>query len=293
MRKLTVGRIFLHIILVLLSLTFIIPILLMVSISLSSESDIMKFGFQLIPKKIDLSAYKLAFANPKQILQSYKVTFLFSILSVIGGIFVQTAMGYSLSRTSFKPKKFTLKYLLVTMLFNGGLVPTYILTTKYLGLGNSFWVYIIPSLFLTWNVFLYKTFFQGIPVELIEASKIDGVSEYQIYFKIILPLSTPIIATLGFTALVGKWNDWNTTLLYIREPGLYSLQYLLQRILREAEYLKKLAESGEAVLINQENAPSENLKYAMAILAAGPMLVVFPFFQRFFAKGMVVGSVKG
>ena len=121
----------------------------------------------------------------------------------------------------------------------------------------------------------------------------DGASEYSIYFRIVLPLSTPILATLGFTALVAKWNDWNTTLLYVRESKLYSLQYLLQKILRETEYLKSLSNTAEGALMDSDKLPSDTLKYAMAVLAAGPMLIVFPFFQKYFAKGMVVGSVKG
>ena len=293
MKKISVPRIILHIILIAMSLTYILPLILMVSISISSQSDISEFGYMLIPKRIDWQAYRLAFSNPQQIIQSYKITILFSVIATAGGMAVQSAMAYPLARSCYKLKNFTLKYLLITMLFNGGLVPSYILTTKYLHLGNSFWVYVIPSLFSAWNVILYKTFFQNLPDGLIEAAKIDGASEYSIYFRIVLPLSTPILATLGFTALVAKWNDWNTTLLYIRESNLYSLQYLLQKILRETEYLKSLSNTAEGALMGSDNLPSDTLKYAMAVLAAGPMLVIFPFFQKYFAKGMVVGSVKG
>lgn len=293
MKKISVSRIILHIILITMSLTYILPLILMVSISISSQSDIAEFGYKLIPKHIDWQAYKLALENPQQIIQSYKITILFSVLATALGMAVQSAMAYPLARNCYRLKGFTLKYLLITMLFSGGLVPTYILTTKYLHLGNSFWVYIIPSLFSAWNVILYKTFFQNLPDGLIEAAKIDGASEYSIYFRIVLPLSTPILATLGFTALVAKWNDWNTTLLYVRESKLYSLQYLLQKILRETEYLKSLSNTAEGALMDSDNLPSDTLKYAMAVLAAGPMLIVFPFFQKYFAKGMVVGSVKG
>ncbi len=294
MKKINIPRIILHIILIALSLTYILPLVLMISISVSSESDIGMYGYRFIPANIDFEAYKLAFANPQQMIQSYKITFLFSIVSTLGGMLIQSLMAYPLARSCYKLKKFTLRYLLVTMLFNGGLVPTYILITKYLHLGNSFWVYVIPSLFTAWNVILYKTFFQNLPSGLIEAAKIDGASEYAIFFKMVLPLSTPILATLGFTALVAKWNDWNTSLLYIRDAKLYSLQYMLQRILREAEYLKSLESDGaSSALMDASERPVETLKYAMAVIAAGPMLVIFPLFQKYFAKGMVVGSVKG
>ena len=182
------------------------------------------------------------------------------------------------------------------MLFNGGLVPNYILNTQYLHLNDTIWIYILPSLVGAWNIFIFKSFFQGLPDGLVEAAKIDGAREFQIYFKMIIPLSTPVIATIGFMGLVGKWNDWNTALLYIRKPELYSLQYLLQKILREAEYLKNLRESNAAaaaMLGGDEALPAESMRYAMAMLAAGPMLIVFPFFQKYFSKGMVVGSIKG
>ncbi len=128
---------------------------------------------------------------------------------------------------------------------------------------------------------------------MVEAAKIDGAKEIQIFFRIIFPLSTPVLASLGFMYLVGKWNDWNTALLYIREPKLYSLQYLLQRILREAEFVKGLQETNSSGLITTDILPTESMRYAMAILAAGPMLIVFPFFQKYFARGLTVGSVKG
>lgn len=293
MKRISIGRILLHIFLILLSLTYILPLILMVSISFSSESAIKEFGYTLLPKVFSLDAYKLCFRNPYQLLQSYKVTIAFSMLGTVLATLVQSLMAYPLSRRSFKLRGIITKYIFVTMLFSGGLVPAYILNTKYLHLGNSFWIYILPGLTSAWNVIVFRTFFQGLPDGLVEAAKIDGAKEIMIFFRIILPLSTPVIASLGFMMLVGKWNDWNTSLLYIRDSKLYSLQYLLQRILREAEYVKNLQMSGEATLISDKDLPTETMRYAMAMLAAGPMLVVFPYFQKYFAKGMVVGAVKG
>lgn len=293
MKKITVGRILLHIFLIILSLTYILPLVLMISISFSSEGAIKEFGYTIIPKVFSLDAYKMCFANPQQLLQSYKVTIAFSLLGTFLATLVQSLMAYPLSRKCFKFRGIITKYIFVTMLFSGGLVPSYILNTKYLHFGNTFWIYILPGLTSAWNVIVFRTFFQGLPDGLVEAAKIDGAKEIMIFFKIILPLSTPVIASLGFMTLVGKWNDWNTTLLYIRDSKLYSLQYLLQRILREAEYVKNLQLSGESTMLSDKDLPTETMRYAMAMLAAGPMLVVFPFFQKYFAKGMVVGAVKG
>ncbi len=295
MKKMTLGRVILHVFLIALSLTYILPIILMLMISITAESAIEMNGYSLFPQAFSLNAYKQAFANPAQMLNSYKTTAIFSITTVILSLFVQTMMAYPLTRPIFKAKKFIIKYLFITMLFSGGLVPHYILNTQYLHLNDTIWIYIIPALNGAWGVFLYKTFFMGLPDGLVEAAKIDGAREFQIYFKMILPLSAPILATQGFMGLVGKWNDWNTALLYIRKPELYSLQYLLQKILKEAEYVKNLQENNAlaASLIDTDELPAESMKYAMAMLAAGPMLVVFPFFQKYFTKGMIVGSVKG
>lgn len=291
-KKITAGTVILHILLVLVSLTYIYPILLMLSISFSSETSIASDGYKLIPNAWSLDAYKMAFQNPTQIMNSYKVTIAYSVLGTFLSVFVQTLMAYPLSRSSYTRKKQLTVFLMITMFFGGGLVPSYILNTQYLHLGNSFWIYIFPSLMSAWNVILFKTFFQGLPVELVEASKLDGASEFRIYFQIILPLSTPIIACIAFTTLLGKWNDWNTSLLYIRNSNLYSLQYLLQRIINEADYITQMQGTAIESLVGKD-MPKETLKYATAIIAAGPMMVIFPFFQKYFAEGLVVGSVKG
>lgn len=291
--KINLGRIILHLFLTTISLTYILPLILMISISVSSERSIIEYGYSFIPKVFSVDAYRQAFANPQQIIDSYKVTAIFSIIATILAMLVQSLMAYPLSRANFRAKKFLTTYLFITMLFSGGLVPSYILNTQYLHLQDTIWIYILPCLTSAWNVIIFRTFFQGLPEGLVEAAKIDGAKEIQIFFRIIFPLSTPVLASLGFMYLVGKWNDWNTALLYIREPKLYSLQYLLQRILREAEFVKGLQETNSAGLITTDMLPTESMRYAMAILAAGPMLIVFPFFQKYFARGLTVGSVKG
>ncbi len=293
MKKVSVLTIILHIILILLSLSCIVPILFLVSISLSSEQSIVQYGYTFIPKSFSVEAYKIAFANPTEIFNAYKVTAAFSIIGVILSLIVQSMVAYPLSKANYKFKKITTIYIFITMLFSGGLVPCYIINTQYLHLNDNFLIYILPGLVSAWNIIVIRTFFQGLPAGLCEAAKIDGASEYRIYLQIILPLSKPVLATIGFMTLLGKWNDWNTSLIYIRNPELYSLQYLLQRILREAEYVKKVADTTSAAFINTEDLPVETYKYAMCILASGPMLVVFPFFQKYFTKGLTIGAVKG
>ncbi len=286
-----IGQVILHIIFIVMCLTYILPFLLLIAISFTDEAAIREFGYSLIPSKLSLEGYKLVFANPQQILNSYKTTIIFSLSNTLLMVIVTTMTAYPLSRSNFKFKKQLTWYIFITMLFGGGLVPHYIVNTQMLHLDNTIWIYIIPGWVGAWNVIIVRTFFQGIPEALAESAKIDGASEFYTFLRIMIPLSTPVMATIGFLHLIGKWNDWNTSLLYIKDPELYSLQYLLQRILREAEFVTQMVEEG-SMDANYE-VPKESVRYATAILAAGPMLVIFPFFQKYFTKGMTIGAVKG
>ncbi len=289
-QPITKGQIILNAIFILLCATYIIPLILLVSISISSESAITQYGYTIFPKEIGFDGYKTIFKNPYQLLQSYKVTIIFSFASTILSLLVMSLYAYPLSRRSYSFRKAATWYIFFTMLFGGGLVPSYIINTKWFHLGNTIWIYILPGLMSAWNIIIMRTFFQGLPDGLVEAAKIDGASEFLVYCRIILPLSTPVLASLGFMHLIGSWNNWNTSLIYIHDKDLYSLQYLLQKILREADFIKQMAEKGQETGIE---APIETMRYAMAILAAGPMMFVFPFFQKYFAAGLTIGSIKG
>ncbi len=286
------GQTILHVFFICLCLAYILPFILLISISISSEAAIKEYGYTLFPKVLDFAAYKQIFRNPDTMINAYKTTIIFSLATTVLAIIVTALAAYPLSRKNCKFRKQFSFFLFFTMLFSGGLVPSYLINTRFLHLDDTIWIYILPSIISAWNVIVVRTFFQGLPNELVEASKIDGLSEIQILFKIIIPLSTPVLATIGFMTLLGKWNDWNTTLIYINDAKLYSLQYMLQKILNEAEFLKQVSTDGMGLLDNVE-APTESLRYAMAMVAAGPMLVIFPFFQKYFSQGLLVGSVKG
>lgn len=281
-----------HIFFILFSLSFIIPMLLVVSASLTNEDALMK-GYSLIPLQFDTAAYKLAFEDTNQLVNSYIVTIIESFIGTFLSTIIMALCAYPLSRPNFRLRKVLTYLIFFTMLFGGGLIPSYILNTKYLHLGNSVWIYIIPGLASAWNIIIFRTFFQGLPESLVEAAKIDGASELRIFFRIIIPLSTPVLATLSFFGLLDRWNDWYTALIYIRDTKLYSLQYLLQRLLMDAEFLKSMQQQGISIGEEALKAPTETFKFAMCVLAAGPMMVIFPFFQKYFAKGLLVGSVKG
>lgn len=287
------GQFFLHAALILISVTYILPLMLVVSASFTSEAALLRGGFGLLPRDFTLETYKIIFKDASQILNSYKTTAIFSIGGTSLSIVVMSMMAYPLTRHEFKLRKVVNFMVLFTMLFSGGLAPSYIINTRYFHLGNSIWVYILPGVVSAYNLFVIKAGYKSIPEEMIEAARIDGASEFYICFKIMIPLAKATLATVAFLILVAKWNDWYTTSVYIQNPQLYSLQYLLQRILNEAQYMKQMAMEGMAIINLNDVLPSESLRYAIAIVAAGPMLVVFPLFQKYFVKGMTIGAVKG
>lgn len=286
-----VGQIGLNLFFVITCACYLLPLLLIISVSFSDEESI-ALGFSLIPRAFSLDAYRLAFRNPQQLLNSYKVTILFTVIGCALSTFIMCLMAYALSRPTYKFRNFFSFMAFFTMLFSGGLVPSYILNTRYLHLNNTLWIYILPSVMSAWNLIVLRTNFQKIPLALIESAKIDGASEYYICFRIVFPLSVPAIATIAFFYFVGKWNDWNTAVIYIQDTKLYSLQYLLQRILREAEFMEQMVKE-QSMEASEVKLPTESFRFAMALLAAGPVLAVFPFFQKYFSKGLTVGSVKG
>ncbi len=290
-KKIKVSTIVLHTILILMCIITLYPLLLCLGVSFSNEQDILNNGYKLIPEHFDLSGYKYVFANPKSVLDAYKVTLIFSITGTIGMLFCNSMMAYPLSRKNFRFRTGLNFYFYFTCLFGGGLVPTYILYTQYLHMADTIWVYIIPGLVSAWTIFYVRASFQAIPEEMIESAVLDGAGEWRILLTFMIPLSKPVLATMALGTFLGKWNDWMTSMLYINErTDLISLQYLLQRIMLN---MKLLQQENVASMVDASTLPSETARMAMMFVVAGPALVVFPFFQKYFVKGMVVGSVKG
>lgn len=285
------GQLILHAVFIIMSLMYIIPFALVIAVSFTDETSLVRDGYHLIPQVFSTSAYQMIFKDPTQILNSYRTTIIFTAISTFLAVLAMGIMAYPMSRPNYKHNRFVSLYVLFTMLFSAGMVPSYLLIVRYLHLNNTMWVYILPGLVSAYNLIVIRTNYKSLPNELIEAAKIDGAGEMYICFKIVMPLCKPVLASIGFLFLVGKWNDWMTSMLYITKPQMYSLQYMLQKILNEAQFMKQLASSG--MLNSAEVFPTESYRYAMAIVAAGPVLCVFPFFQKYFAKGMTLGGVKG
>lgn len=271
----------------------LIPMITVISISISSEDDIMKYGYQIIPKHIDFLSYEYIFAYPKQILNAYGVTFFVTIGGTILALLINSMAAYALSRKQFEYRNPLAFLIFFTTMFSGGLIPWYILITNYLHLSNTIWVMIIPSLASPWNMFLLRTNFKAIPDSIIESAKIDGANEMYIYYKLILPLSKPALATIGLFFSLGFWNDWWLCLLFIDKSGLFNLQYILYRMMANITYLTSQMPLNLGFVADTSQIPNESARMATVILAAGPMLFVFTFFQKYFVQGLTVGSIKG
>lgn len=277
---------------ILLALFCVVPILYILSASLSDEIQLTKEGYSLLPRGFSLEAYKYILESPKPIINAYGVTILVTLGGTAVSLLVTTMLAYVIARKDFKIGRVFAFMIFFSMLFNGGLVPTYIMLTKYYHLKDTIWALIFPYIIMPWHVFLMKGFLADIPTSLIEAAKIDGAGEVKTFFKIIVPISKPALATVGLFIAFTYWNDWYQSMLYIDSPDINSLQFYLYRIMNNIQYLGTSMQAGN-ISIDIASLPSETARMALCILAAGPMLVVFPFFQKYFVKGLTVGAVKG
>lgn len=268
----------------------IIPFLYVLGTSFTSEISIAEYGIRIIPKSFSLAAYQMLFEG-KQIWISYGVTIFVTVIGTTLSLIFSAMMAYPLSTGRLKIANKVNFYVYFTMLFSGGLVPSYLLISKYLGMSNTIWVLIIPGLISPWNMFLLRNFFSSIPKSLAESARIDGASEMTILFKVILPVAKPALATIGLFYALGYWNAWFNALLYISDSNLYPLQFLIMRVMKNIEAIREAARQG--VSISTANLPDITMKMATAIVTIGPVVVFYPFVQKYFTSGIMVGSVKG
>ena len=274
------------------ALACIIPFYLIVVGSFTAESTIVTKGYSFIiaAKDFSTAAYQMAFKSPQTILGAYGITIFVTVVGTVLSIFITSMTGYVLARNDFPWKNGFSFFFFFTTLFNGGLVPYYLLCTKYLGFTNRLYSLILPGMFSVWNVIIAKSFMKGIPFEMVEAAKIDGAGDFYIYYKVILPMAKPLIATLTLFVALAYWNDWYNCMLFMSTGDQWNLQYTLQNILNSSEALKRIA-----VLTGMQvgQLPSEGLKLAMTVIATGPIVLLYPFLQKYFVKGLTLGAVKG
>lgn len=278
-----------HLVLIILSLLCLVPFIMVLSVSLTSETAIQANGYRLMPSEFSLEAYRYIFRNPTEVVSAYSTTIFITVVGTLVGLLVMAMMAYPMSRKDFKLKNGLSFYVYFTMLFSGGLVPTYILVTRYLGLKDNILALMLPILLNGWNIMLLRMFMTSIPDSLIEAASIEGAGEFRIFFLIVLPLSKVGLVTVALFQALSFWNEWYQAMLYIDHGDITTLQYMLYRVLNKVNLAKEYG----AVVETTEKLPSENLRMALCVVAAGPMMLVFPFFQKYFSKGIVVGGVKG
>ena len=286
------AKLVMHLVLAIACLLCLIPMLLTVAISFTSEREIVFYGYRLIPREFSLRAYEIIFERPTALINAYWVTIRVTVLGTVLGTFFMAMAAFSLSRKDFSWRGPIVFFFLFTMLFDAGIVPTYMLITQYLRMQNTLLVLFLPLMITAWHTILLITYMRQLPFELIECAKVEGAGEFYIFLRIALPLSKPAIATISLLLALQLWNEWFYALLFITRRNLVPLQYWMQRVMRDIQFLLQ-HEAQMAGGIDLSQLPTETTRMAMAVLAAGPMMFIFPFFQRYFARGLQVGSIKG
>ncbi len=293
--RVTVGQVILAIILIICTLFAFLPVELTFVAAFTDEKSIAVNGFRFWPKDWSLAGMSAVLKYGKQLAQSYFVTIFVTVVGTFMGLLFMSMFAYSISRKEFRLARFLSIYLLIPMLFNGGTLSGYIIFTSYYGLKDSLWLLILPLCVSTMNVIILRTYIvNSIPGELMEAAKIDGAGEYRTFFQITLPLLKPSLAAVGFMMATAYWNDWQNALLYIDSDPKKPLQLLLINIQKSIEFLLNNANvPASARAAMGGTIPQYSSTMATVLVVIGPIMVVYPFFQKYFIKGLTVGSVKG
>jgi len=276
----------------------VLPILLIVMISISDERMILDYGYRFIPKVFSIAAYEFLLKDFTLVGRAYSVTIVVTLIGTVANVIINSLYAYVISRRDFPYRRFFSMIVLFTLLFSGGIAPFYYVYVNLLHVKNTLFALILPGLNLGFNVFIVRTFFtQNVPVEVIESSRIDGASELRTFFQIVIPMSLPILATIALFSSIYYWNDFFNSLLFIDKGNLFSLQFTMQRSLMNLEFLKtNLSRIGGAsanVLESIAEIPSEGVRMAMVVVGIGPIVLAYPYLQRYFVKGLTIGAVKG
>ena len=282
------------VIMILLMLFCVVPLILMLTVSLSSEASLVR-GYRFIPDEWSLDAYAFMWAKRATIARAYGLTIVVTVIGTIASLIMTSMFAYPLSRKDFKPRNFFAFLLFFTMLFNGGMVASYMVWTRLFHIKDTIWAYLLPGALMGgMNVLLVRNYFNAnIPYSIIEAARLDGAKDWTIYSKIMVPLSKPIMTTIGLFSALGYWNNWTAGIYYLNNPKLYTIQVYLKKLMDSIQFLKTTDLSNEAVMLASRNLPTESARMAVAIIALIPILAIYPFVQKDLIKGMVVGGVKG
>jgi putative aldouronate transport system permease protein len=282
-----------YVVVTLAAIVCLLPFIMLISSSFTSESEIVKHGFSLFPREFSTQAYSVAFEFPKRIISAYVVSVTVTGVGTLVSLFFTSMAGYVLQRKDFKYRNRFSFLIYFTQLFSVGLIPQYILVTKFLGLTDTLLALILPPLLSPFLIILMRTFIHtAIPDSIVESAKIDGANDFLIYWKLVLPLATAALATVGLFIALFYWNDWFQASLYIHTQSKYPLQFYLYNLLMSAEMLKEMANVAMSTSPSMQ-IPDESIKMATALIVTGPILLLYPFVQRYFVSGLTIGAVKG
>ena len=278
----------------LLAAMAILPVIFVFMISISSEESIRLVGYSFAPRGFSASAYAFLWNERATILQALFISVSVTCMGTLLGLALTTTMGYVLSRPVFKMKSFYTWVVFIPMIFNGGMVASYVVNANVLGLKNTIWALILPLAVSSFNIIICKTFFRStIPDSIIESAKMDGASQLRIFGQIVLPISKPVLATIGLFLVFGYWNDWFQSSLYISDSKLVSLQALLNNMMKSLDYIANNPTAGVSLQQYRNQMPSESVRMAIAIVIVVPIACAYPFFQKYFISGLTIGAVKG
>jgi putative aldouronate transport system permease protein len=280
------SAVIIHIVMIIYSIACLYPILLTFMTSISSEKSVVNNGFQLFPEQFSFLSYKMIFTD-KSIFQAYGITIIITVVGTIVSLFFCGMAGYAMSVQKVKYRNHVAMFFYIPMIFSAGLAPWYLVCTQVLHLRNNIYALIIPGLISPFNIFLLRNYFKTIPASLIESAEIDGCSNIRTFIQIILPLSSPIIATVCLFVALGYWNDWTSALWFIDDQKLYPLQYYLYRVKDMMDMVKRNGSMSSIKL------PTQTFQIAILFVTIGPIVLVYPFVQRYFIKGIMIGGVKG
>lgn len=290
-----ISQVILKLFLVILCIVCVLPTWLVIAASFTDEMTLSRLGFHLIPTHWSLEGYNYILSFGGQIVQSYKVTIFAVVVGTLLSLAVTSMAAFVLSREEFVLRPVIAFYFLLTMLINGGLLASYLTMTNIWNMRNNIWVLVLPGAFSVMNCFVMRSFIQGnVPNEVIESARIDGAGDFRTYIQIVLPLMTPALAAIGFMTAVGHWNDWSTGYLYINEARIMPLQLVLMRLENEIQFLQSNVSNltpDQIELLN--NTPVNSGRMAMLVTTIIPIMLIYPFFQKYFIKGITLGSMKG
>lgn len=279
-----------HFFITLVAILCLLPFLMLISGSFSSEQAIVNEGYGLIPKEFSFDAYKLLFKYPQDILRAYGVSIFITVVGTAFGLFITTMTAYVLSRKDFIYRNKLAFFFYFTTLFNGGILSTYIFFIRYLHLKNSYLALILPIIFNVFYLLIMRSFISTVPESISESAKIDGAGDFVIFVRLILPLSKAGLATIGLFFALDYWNDWYNAMLYMTDYKKFPLQYMLYNTISASEALARISSVSNVSMVD---IPSRSLKLAMTVVATGPIILVYPFVQKYFVKGITIGAVKG